>query len=160
MFVLKGILRAESQEKILIYLLLNGSGYGKSIAEFYDIPQNPVQKQLARLEQGSNRSLPSNRDQRPDGATYPSPSGGQTSGIHTQNYQTEKIRQPVNEGFQQNRYCDYGSHRGSHLDYLAKNDEVHLLQGLYASITNQVSSILKRQSGIVVPARNKKKKVS
>jgi len=51
MFVLKGILRAESQEKILIYLLLNGSGYGKSIAEFYDIPQNPVQKQLARLEQ-------------------------------------------------------------------------------------------------------------
>ncbi|WP_290586463.1 MULTISPECIES: hypothetical protein [unclassified Ketobacter] len=35
MFVLKGILRAESQEKILIYLLLNGSGYGKSIAEFW-----------------------------------------------------------------------------------------------------------------------------
>src|SRR5262245_4184074 len=50
MFVLKGILRAESQEKVLIYLLLRGSGYGKNIAEFYDVPTNPVQKQLARLE--------------------------------------------------------------------------------------------------------------
>lgn len=50
MFILKGVLRAETQEKILIYLLLRGSGYGKSIAEFYGIPTNPVQKQLARLE--------------------------------------------------------------------------------------------------------------
>jgi len=50
MFVLKGVLRAESQEKVLIYLLLRNSGYGKSIAEFYGIPVNPVQKQLARLE--------------------------------------------------------------------------------------------------------------
>lgn len=51
MFILKGILRAESQEKILIYLLLRESGYGKSIAEFYNVPPNPIQKQLARLEQ-------------------------------------------------------------------------------------------------------------
>jgi len=50
MFVLRGILRAESQEKVLIYLLLRGTGYGKSIAEFYGVPTNPVQKQLARLE--------------------------------------------------------------------------------------------------------------
>jgi hypothetical protein len=50
MFVLKGVLRAETQEKILIYLLLRGSGYGKSIAEFYGVPTNPIQKQLARLE--------------------------------------------------------------------------------------------------------------
>lgn len=50
MFVLKGVLRAESQEKILLYLLLCGSGYGASIAEFYATPQNPIQKQLARLE--------------------------------------------------------------------------------------------------------------
>lgn len=49
MFVLKGVLRAETQEKILIYLLLRGTGYGKSIAEFYDIPASPVQKQLERL---------------------------------------------------------------------------------------------------------------
>ncbi len=51
MFVLKGVLRAESQEKILLYLLLCGSGYGASIAEFYAVPQNPIQKQLARLEE-------------------------------------------------------------------------------------------------------------
>ncbi len=50
MFVLKGVLRAETQEKILVYLLLRGSGYGKLIAEFYDVPANPIQKQLARLE--------------------------------------------------------------------------------------------------------------
>ncbi len=50
MFILKGILRAESQEKVLIYLLLQGSGYGKQIAEFFGMPTNPVQKQLARLE--------------------------------------------------------------------------------------------------------------
>lgn len=50
MFVLKGILRAESQEKILIYLLLRQSGYGKAIAEFFGVPLNPIQKQLARLE--------------------------------------------------------------------------------------------------------------
>lgn len=51
MFVLKGILRAESQEKVLLYLLLRGAGYGKAIAEFYGIPTNPVQKQLVRLEE-------------------------------------------------------------------------------------------------------------
>lgn len=50
MFVLKGVLRAESQEKVLIYLLLCGSGYGKRIAEFYSVPPNPIQKQLSRLE--------------------------------------------------------------------------------------------------------------
>lgn len=51
MFVLKGLLRAESQEKILLYLLLRGSGYGKGIADFYGMPYNPIQKQLARLEE-------------------------------------------------------------------------------------------------------------
>lgn len=50
MFVLKGILRAESQEKILIYLLLRQTGYAKNIAEFYGAPTNPIQKQLLRLE--------------------------------------------------------------------------------------------------------------
>ena len=51
MFVLRGVLRAESQEKILIYLMARGSGYGKSIAEFYQVPTNPIQKQLVRLEE-------------------------------------------------------------------------------------------------------------
>ena len=53
MFVLKGILRAESQEKILIYLLIRESGYGKALAAFYGLSQNSVQKQLARLEEDS-----------------------------------------------------------------------------------------------------------
>ncbi|MFK0573827.1 winged helix-turn-helix domain-containing protein [Endozoicomonas sp.] len=51
MFVLKGILRAESQEKILIFLMIRGSGYGKGIAEFFGLSQNSVQKQLARMEE-------------------------------------------------------------------------------------------------------------
>ncbi|MDN3638765.1 winged helix-turn-helix domain-containing protein [Simiduia curdlanivorans] len=51
MFVLKGILRAESQEKILIYLLLREKGYGKAIAEFYGSSQNAIQKQLIRMEE-------------------------------------------------------------------------------------------------------------
>ncbi|WP_062270405.1 winged helix-turn-helix domain-containing protein [Endozoicomonas arenosclerae] len=51
MFVLRGILRAESQEKILIYLMVRESGYGKAIAEFYGLSTNSVQKQLARLEE-------------------------------------------------------------------------------------------------------------
>jgi len=50
MFVLKGLLRAETQEKVLMYLMARGDGYGKSIAEFYGVPTNPIQKQLARLE--------------------------------------------------------------------------------------------------------------
>lgn len=53
MFVLKGILRAESQEKILLYLLVRESGYGKAIAEFFGLSNNSVQKQLARLEEDS-----------------------------------------------------------------------------------------------------------
>ena len=53
MFVLRGILRAESQEKILIYLYLREKGYGKTIAEFYGVSQNAIQKQLARMEQDS-----------------------------------------------------------------------------------------------------------
>jgi hypothetical protein len=44
MFVLKGILRAESQEKILLYLLVRESGYGKAIAEFFGLSTNSVQK--------------------------------------------------------------------------------------------------------------------
>jgi len=50
MFILKGILRAETQEQILLYLLVREKGYGKAIAEFYKASQNAVQKQLIRLE--------------------------------------------------------------------------------------------------------------
>ncbi len=51
MFVLKGILRAESQEKILIYLLARETGYGKAIAQFFSTSTNSIQKQLLRLEE-------------------------------------------------------------------------------------------------------------
>lgn len=51
MFILRGILRAETQEKILIYLLSRKTGYGKAIAEFYSLSPNATQKQLARLEE-------------------------------------------------------------------------------------------------------------
>jgi len=51
MFILKGILRAETQEKILIYLLTRKTGYGKAIAEFYELSPNATQKQLSRLEE-------------------------------------------------------------------------------------------------------------
>jgi predicted transcriptional regulator len=50
MFILRGILRAESQEQILVYLLVRETGYGKAIAEFYGASQNSIQKQLVRLE--------------------------------------------------------------------------------------------------------------
>lgn len=53
MFVLKGLLRAETQEKILIYLLAREQGYATEIAEFFDMAINPIQKQLARLEVNS-----------------------------------------------------------------------------------------------------------
>lgn len=53
MFVLKGVLRAESQEKILLYLLLRGTGYGRAIAEFFGLSTNSVHKQLLRLEEDS-----------------------------------------------------------------------------------------------------------
>ncbi len=62
MFVLRGILRAESQEKILLYPLVRESGYGKAIAEFFGLSTNSVQKQLARLEYEQAFKTPSLRD--------------------------------------------------------------------------------------------------
>lgn len=37
MFVLKGLFRVEIQEKVLMYLMVRGDGYGKSIVEFYGV---------------------------------------------------------------------------------------------------------------------------
>lgn len=51
MFVLKGLLRAESQEKIMIYLLLREAGYAQSIAKFFDLTLSSVQSQLNRMEE-------------------------------------------------------------------------------------------------------------
>ena len=51
MFVLNGLLKAESQEKILIYLLVRHSGYAKAIADFFDVGVTPIQKQVLKLEE-------------------------------------------------------------------------------------------------------------
>jgi hypothetical protein len=51
MFVLDGILKAESQEKILIYLMVKNSGYPKEIADFFKIGVTPLQKQMLKLEE-------------------------------------------------------------------------------------------------------------
>ena len=51
MFVLNGLLKAESQEKILIYLLVRKSGYAKAIADFFDVGVTPIQKQVLKLEE-------------------------------------------------------------------------------------------------------------
>lgn len=51
MFVLNGLLKAESQEKILIYLLVRNSGYAKAIADFFDAGVTPIQKQILKLEE-------------------------------------------------------------------------------------------------------------
>ena len=53
MFVLKGLLRAETQEKILLYLYIKEKGYGQTIAEEFSLSTNAVQKQLTRLEEDS-----------------------------------------------------------------------------------------------------------
>ncbi len=50
MFLLQGILKAESQEKTLIYILTREQGYGREIAEFFGLPVSPIQKQLLKLE--------------------------------------------------------------------------------------------------------------
>ena len=46
------------------------------------------------------------------------------------------------------------------LEYLARSEEVRLMTGLRESITHQVSTILSRHKGIVVPRRDKQKKFS
>lgn len=51
MFILRGLLRAKSQENALVYLMSRGEGYARAIAGFYGMPVNPMQKQLARLEE-------------------------------------------------------------------------------------------------------------
>lgn len=51
MFILEGLLKAESQEKILIYLLVKNSGYAKAIADFFDVGVTPIQKQMLKLEE-------------------------------------------------------------------------------------------------------------
>ncbi len=51
MFVLNGILKAQSQEMILVYLLARERGYSREIASFFNTPVTPINKQANRLEE-------------------------------------------------------------------------------------------------------------
>ncbi|WP_422444582.1 MULTISPECIES: winged helix-turn-helix domain-containing protein [unclassified Endozoicomonas] len=50
MFMLNGILSGKSQESVLLFILVRERGYGREIAEFFDLPVSQVQKQLIKLE--------------------------------------------------------------------------------------------------------------
>ncbi|WP_156820879.1 ArsR family transcriptional regulator [Dasania marina] len=50
MFIAKGILKAESQEKALLYLFTRKEGYAKAIADFYQCPVTPIVNQLNAME--------------------------------------------------------------------------------------------------------------
>ena len=51
--MLEELLGSRNRERVLQYILANGQGYAKEIADFYDSSVDPIQKQLERLEQGS-----------------------------------------------------------------------------------------------------------
>lgn len=50
--MLEPILGSVSSERVLLYLLAKGEGYGREIARFYDTDLDPIQKQLDKLEMG------------------------------------------------------------------------------------------------------------
>jgi len=50
--MLEALLGSENRERVLQFILANGEGYAKEIADFYGTSLDPVQKQLARLEEG------------------------------------------------------------------------------------------------------------
>jgi len=50
--MLEVLLGSENRERVLQFILANGEGYAKEIADFYGTSLDPVQKQLARLEEG------------------------------------------------------------------------------------------------------------
>jgi DNA-binding MarR family transcriptional regulator len=50
MFMLNGILSGKSQECVLLFILVRKQGYGREIAEFFNLPASQIQKQLVKLE--------------------------------------------------------------------------------------------------------------
>jgi len=48
--MLEGLFGSKNRERVLQYILANGEGYAKEIADFYDSSIDPIQKQLERLE--------------------------------------------------------------------------------------------------------------
>lgn len=51
MFILKGVLRAKSQEQVLIYLLLRERGYPKEISDFFGSAFSSIYAQMAKMEE-------------------------------------------------------------------------------------------------------------
>ena len=50
--MLEAILGSKNRERVLQFILANGEGYAKEIADFYGTSLNPIQKQLEKLELG------------------------------------------------------------------------------------------------------------
>ena len=50
--MLEELFGSKNRERVLQYILTNGQGYAKAIADFYDSSVDPIKKQLERLEFG------------------------------------------------------------------------------------------------------------
>jgi len=50
--MLETIFGSKNRESVLQFILANGEGYAKEIAEFYGTSLDPIQKQLVKLELG------------------------------------------------------------------------------------------------------------
>ena len=50
--MLEAIFGSKNREMVLQFILANGEGYAKEIADFYNTSLDPIQKQLEKLELG------------------------------------------------------------------------------------------------------------
>jgi len=50
--MLEAIFGSKNRERVLQFILANGDGYAKEIADFYNTSLDPIQKQLEKLELG------------------------------------------------------------------------------------------------------------
>lgn len=50
--MLVSLLGSENREKVLLFILSRGAGYGSEIARFFDTDLNQIQKQLDGMEAG------------------------------------------------------------------------------------------------------------
>ena len=50
--MLEAIFGSKNRERVLQFILANGEGYAKEIADFYGTSVDPIQKQLEKMELG------------------------------------------------------------------------------------------------------------
>jgi len=50
--MLEAIFGSKNRERVLQFILANGDGYAKEIADFYGTSLDPIQKQLKKMELG------------------------------------------------------------------------------------------------------------